>query len=72
MGIGAFCLWVSVSLIIRMWLVERSASVFKRILWSVMLLIPLFGWLAYGAWFHIPSRHGMSAPQGAPLDPFGL
>jgi hypothetical protein len=42
-SLAGFCLWVSVSLIVRMWLVHRRVSFLKKFLWSFMLLIPLFG-----------------------------
>ena len=45
--LAAFCLWVSISLIIHMWFVHRRASAIKKLLWSFALLIPLFGWLSY-------------------------
>ena len=50
-GIGAFCLWISVSLIIRLWFIHRKEHFAKKLVWSVILLIPLFGWLAYGGCF---------------------
>ena len=53
----AFWLWISATLTIRMWRVHRCVGRVKKILWSGMLLVPLFGWLAYGAWFRIPDYH---------------
>jgi len=52
--IFAFLLWISVSLIFRMWLVHRKASLIKKVLWSFVLLVPLFGWMLYGGFFDIP------------------
>ena len=62
--IGAFCVWVSFALIIRMWFVHRSASWFKRLSWSFILLLPIFGWMAYGAWFAVPDYHHSPAREG--------
>jgi|GEM_PF-6323422 len=64
------CFWVSLCLIIRMWFVHHRAGVIKKVLWSIMLLVPVFGWLAYGAWFHLPgftdtpcpTEHSRDAP----------
>ncbi|MES2572349.1 MAG: hypothetical protein V4710_20130, partial [Verrucomicrobiota bacterium] len=39
------------SLIIRMWFIHRNARFLKKLLWSVALLIPLFGWLFYAGLF---------------------
>ena len=61
--LGAFFLWVSASLIIRMWIVHRSASPFRRVLWSFVLLLPLFGWMAYAAFFKVPDYHNTPAPR---------
>ena len=52
----ALCLWISACLIIRMWLVHRRARFAKKLCWSITLLVPLFGWLMYAAFFTIPSR----------------
>jgi len=53
-ALAAFCLWVSVCLILRMWLIHRRASFLKKLLWSVMLFVPLFGWLFYAGCFQVP------------------
>ena len=60
--LGAFCLWVSLSLIIRMWLVHRRTSFFKKVLWSFTLLVPLLGWLLYGGLFHVPGFTDVDCP----------
>jgi hypothetical protein len=44
-------LWLSLSLIIRLWLKYKSESVPKKILWSLVLCVPFFGWLVYGAFY---------------------
>ncbi len=40
----------------------------KKLFWSIMLLIPGFGWLAYGALFRLPgfndSSYGFEASGG--------
>ena len=51
--LALFCTWLSLSLIIRLWLKHRSDPVPKRLLWSLILCVPLFGWLLYGA-FYVP------------------
>jgi hypothetical protein len=43
-----FCAWISISLIGRMWLRNRQASFLKKMGWSLILCVPLFGWLFYG------------------------
>jgi len=53
--IGAFCLWVSVCLILRLWIIHRNTPLHRRLFWSLVLLFPLFGWLAYAGFFRIPS-----------------
>lgn len=60
--IGAFCLWVSVALIIRLWFTHRRASFLKKLVWSFILLIPLFGWLLYGGMFHVPGFTDVPCP----------
>jgi len=60
--IGGFCLWVSISLILRMWLVHRRATLFKKITWSFILLMPVFGWFFYAGCFHIPDYTDIPIP----------
>jgi hypothetical protein len=61
-GIAAFCLWVSLCLIIRVWIVHRRAGFLRKLLWSFGLLIPLFGWLLYSAFFRVPDFTGVECP----------
>ena len=52
--------WVSITLVIRLWLVHRSASFLKKFLWSLMLLVPVFGWMLYGGSFQTPQSRNPS------------
>jgi hypothetical protein len=49
--IGLFCVWLSVSLIIRLWLVHKKDSLPRKLMWSLVLSVPFFGWLLYGAFY---------------------
>lgn len=49
--IGLFCVWLSVSLIIRLWLVHKKDSLPRKLIWSLILSVPFFGWLLYGAFY---------------------
>ena len=60
--LAGFLLWVSVSLILRMWIVHRHASLWKKLRWSFVLLVPLFGWLLYGGFFQVPGYTDVPAP----------
>ena len=60
--IAGFFLWVSLSLIICMWLTHRQAPLLKKLVWSFVLLIPLFGWIAYGGWFSMPETQMSPCP----------
>jgi hypothetical protein len=44
-------IWISLSMIIRMWLKYRKDPLFKKLGWSIILCIPCFGWLFYGAFY---------------------
>jgi len=48
-GIG---LYLSLCLIARMWLKYRSDKLTKKLFWSIVLLIPLAGWLFYAAFYN--------------------
>jgi len=56
-ALAAFCLWVSVSLMIRIWVLYHRASFVKKLIWSIVLLVPLFGWLFYAGCFQIPGNN---------------
>ena len=57
-AVAAFCIWVSGAIIIRIWTVHRRASVLKKAIWTIVALIPLFGWIFYGGLFRVPPPHG--------------
>jgi hypothetical protein len=48
------CAFVSLSLIARLWVLHQRARVIPKIVWSVVLLIPLFGWLCFAAFYTPP------------------
>lgn len=49
-----FWIWASLTLILRIWLVHRREPEGKKLFWSVVVLVPLFGWLFYGGLFRVP------------------
>jgi hypothetical protein len=56
------CVWVSLALIIRLWLVHRGDSFLKRLIWSLVLCVPFFGWLLYGAFYTPLRENDVKAP----------
>ena len=56
------CAWVSLSLIVRLWLKHRNDPLHKRIGWSLVLCVPFFGWLLYGAFYTPLSENDVKAP----------
>ncbi len=60
-GVG---LYVSVCLIARMWLKYRNDSLTKKLFWSVILLMPLAGWVFYAAFYNpYPYPGGKNPPE---------
>jgi len=47
----AVCLGMSATLILRLWVVHRADKFFKKLFWSLVLLLPVLGWVCYGAWY---------------------
>ena len=76
--LGLFCLWVSLSLIARLWMVHRAAPLPRKLFWSAALLVPLLGWFFYAAFFRPLGRsgspghaeHGRDAPYIGGGGPF--
>ena len=71
--LGAVSLAISLCLIARLWLVHRAEGTVSRLLWSGVLVVPIFGWLFFAAFYRAPMRlagdghaeHGQAADGGA-------
>ena len=61
-GLCAVWAWVSITLVVRVWMVHRRARFSKKFLWSFALLVPLFGWVFYGGCFQVPDYHHSPIP----------
>jgi uncharacterized membrane protein len=57
----SFCAWLSLSLIIRFWLKHQTDPWHKKIVWSLVLCIPFFGWILYGAFYTPLSENNVKA-----------
>ena len=57
-GLVLLWAWVSLSLIVRLWVVHRTERIARKLFWTFLLLVPLFGWLCYGGLFRTPERSG--------------
>jgi hypothetical protein len=53
--IAGICAFVSLSLITRLWVLHRRARTMSKIVWSVVLLLPVFGWLFFAAFYRAPA-----------------
>jgi uncharacterized membrane protein len=58
-----FCVWLSLSLIGRLWLKYRSDGAGKKVFWSLVLCVPFFGWLLYGAFYSPLSENNVRANE---------
>jgi hypothetical protein len=65
--LGLFCAWLSFSLIARMWLKYRKDSFLKKAGWSIILCIPFFGWLFYGALYKPLGDHDVPISPNADI-----
>ena len=61
-GVG-ICVWISLSIMVRIWFVHRKASLPKKLVWSFIVWVPIFGWLFYAAFFQVPSVTDTPAPR---------
>lgn len=57
---------LSICLIVRLW-ASSQVSFFSKITWSIVLLMPFFGPLFYGALFEVPN--GIGRDNIGPVDP---
>lgn len=56
---------ISFGLMIHLWRRKGKASIVKKAFWTVVLAIPLFGWIFYGAFYTIPDQNTIHAQGGA-------
>jgi len=63
--VGVFCVWISLSMIVRMWLKYPGDSFLKKAGWSLILCVPFFGWLFYAGMYSPPSENSIKAPVNA-------
>jgi hypothetical protein len=54
----SICEFVALLTIVNLWFRKRRMRVITRLLWSVVLLVPLFGVLLYGLTRSDPEAHG--------------
>jgi hypothetical protein len=67
---GAVWMFVSLCLIARLWVVHRRDRIVAKLVWSLVLSIPLFGWIFFAAFYRPPealdwtghAEHGRDAP----------
>ena len=52
------CETVSVALIVSLWFRHAQDKTLKKLFWSLILLIPVIGWLFYLAFYVPPSSQG--------------
>jgi len=66
-------LWISLSLMIRIWLLHTGVGTLRRILWSFIVLLPVLVWVFYAAFFHMPEASDTLCPteNSAPVIPQG-
>jgi hypothetical protein len=56
------CTFVSLMLIARLWLCHPQDPVFKKFRWTLLLCVPFFGWIFYGALYAPLSQNDVKAP----------
>jgi hypothetical protein len=69
--IGAVCAFVNLCLIARLWVVHPRDSIARKIVWTLVLFVPLLGWIFYGAFYRPPAyapgghvEYGQAASSG--------
>ncbi|GAA5493852.1 hypothetical protein Rhal01_00004 [Rubritalea halochordaticola] len=55
-SIGGAFLLISGYFIRNIW--TDDGPLFRKLLWSFIVLVPLFGWLAYGGLYRLPESRG--------------
>jgi bacteriorhodopsin len=58
---GVLCACISFTLIFRLWVHQAKDRIGRKLLWSVILCVPLFGWMAYGGFYRTLSENDVRA-----------
>lgn len=58
----------SATMIIRMWFIHRERLFFAKLLWSLFLLVPVFGWFFYAGLFRPPEFNPNQCPNEHPAN----
>ena len=64
--ISGISLWISLVLILRLWRQSPYLNLGRRITWSLVLCVPLLGWLIYGGCFRVPPVTDAPLPDKTP------
>jgi hypothetical protein len=59
----SLCEVVALVAIVHLWIRRRRTRLITRLLWSVVLLVPLFGVLFYGLTRSDPEAHSDGVPE---------
>jgi len=46
--------WISLSMIATLWIRHRHTTLPRKLIWTVILLVPAVGWVLYLGIFHTP------------------
>jgi hypothetical protein len=57
------CLIFSAYLIARLWRMHTHDRFSRKLLWSLILLVPVIGWVFYGAWYTPLPSNTTRAPR---------
>ena len=57
-ALAAIWAFVSLCLIARLWVIHRRDLVIAKLSWTVVLLVPLLGWLFFAAFYRSPEALG--------------
>ncbi len=62
------CEGFSLCLIARLWITRPKVSAIRKLFWSLILLVPIVGWLFFAAFCPAPARdeHGGHVEYGDP------
>jgi len=64
MLLAAVCVTVSGALLYRLWTLQPG-SLAKKLLWSIVICVPLCGWVFYGGFYSPLSESAIKAEGGA-------
>ncbi len=61
--LAGLAVWISSILVVWIWVKHRDVSTPRKLLWTLVVMIPPLGWMLFWGFFRPPGRTGYETPD---------